>query len=138
MSNKRAPDTDPSSAWLDLKNGGVWLAAARKWLQRNVPGGDSLMWGTSQPVSVSFVALQDDFAREVAVAAVEEERRKRARETLEIQDRWRLERENEKLRAALKHAIETCEVCISCPMKHSLPDEEIEVMRTNGEELLDE
>lgn len=59
-----------------LKHGGKWLGAARTWLQLNVKQGDSINWSSAQPVSVPFCDFED-FARHVAVAAIEEDRNKR-------------------------------------------------------------
>lgn len=63
---------------LELKKGGQWLGAARRWMQSNIPRGDSLTWGSSELVQVPFGSLEE-MARRVAVAAVLEDRRKRAR-----------------------------------------------------------
>lgn len=57
----------------ELQRGGEWLAAARTWMQSNIIGGDTLKWGSGEPVRVSFYKLED-FAREVAIAAVASER----------------------------------------------------------------
>ena len=62
----------------ELKKGGKWLGAARTWMQSNVRGGDVLTWGSSEMVSIPFCKLEE-LALQVAVAAVEEERRNQLR-----------------------------------------------------------
>lgn len=59
----------------ELKGGGEWLAAARKWMQSNIPGGDRMCWSSGEMVHVPFCKLED-FARSVAIAAVRAERHK--------------------------------------------------------------
>lgn len=61
----------------EVKGGGEWLAAARTWLQNNVRRGDSMSWSSTEQVSVPFCDLED-FAREVDIAAIEQDRKKRA------------------------------------------------------------
>lgn len=57
-----------------LKSGGEWLGRARAWLQSNVRGGDTLTWGSGQPVQIPFCKMEE-YALAVAVAAVAEDRR---------------------------------------------------------------
>lgn len=71
-----------SSVEEELKGGGNWLGAARRWIQNNIPRGDSIVWSSHENVSVPFNKLQE-LAQEVAIAAVEEDRQKR--ETLYVQ-----------------------------------------------------
>lgn len=56
--------------------GGQWLGKARGWMQSNVPRGDTLTWGSAQPVSIPFYKLED-LALQTAVAAVIEDRQRR-------------------------------------------------------------
>ncbi len=58
-----------------LRDGGEWLAAARRWMQNNIQRGDSLGWSDATLVQVPFCKLEE-LALKVAVAAVEEDRRK--------------------------------------------------------------
>lgn len=60
----------------ELKSGGQWLGAARSWMQSNIKNGDTLTWGSGEPVSIPFCKLEE-FAMRVAIAAIEEDRRKR-------------------------------------------------------------
>jgi len=64
-----------SEVLADLQKGGEWLGAARVWMQSNVRGGDSITWGSTEQVSVSFAALEA-LALRVAVAAVVDDRYK--------------------------------------------------------------
>lgn len=61
----------------EIKGGGEWLGAARTWLQNNVSGGDRLNWSSTENVSIPFCCFED-FARTVAAAAIEEDRKKRS------------------------------------------------------------
>jgi len=61
---------------LELKSGGEWLGAARSWMQSNIHRGDTLCWGSGEPVQLPFCKLEE-FALHVAAAAVAEDRRKR-------------------------------------------------------------
>lgn len=99
----RAPDAAEAALHEELSHGGPWLGAARGWAQRNIAHGDTLEWASREMVSVPFADLWE-LAEAVAEAAIIEERKARARETLDIRERWRLERENEQLRAALEQA----------------------------------
>lgn len=62
---------------LELKDGGEWLGAARRWMQSNIPRGDTICWGSAELVQIPFRELEG-FALRVAAAAVAEDRRKRA------------------------------------------------------------
>lgn len=94
LEKQRTPDADPDDIRLNIERGGPWLGAARRWSRRYV--GDYQRWSSTEPVSIPFVELWD-LARVVAEAAIREERKERARETLELKERWRLERENDRL-----------------------------------------
>lgn len=59
----------------ELKGGGEWLGAARSWMQGNIQRGDTICWGSGDLVSIPFCKLEE-FARHVAIAAVDEDRRK--------------------------------------------------------------
>jgi hypothetical protein len=59
----------------ELSKGGEWLGAARRWLQSNVKGGDTLCWSSGETVHIPFCKLEE-YALKVAVAAVAEERSK--------------------------------------------------------------
>ena len=61
----------------EVKGGGEWLGAARTWLQSNVRNGDSMNWSSMEQVSVPFCDFED-FAREVAIAAIKQDRKRRA------------------------------------------------------------
>ena len=67
----------------ELHKGGEWLCAARRWMQSNVRNGDMLTWGSGEPVTIPFWKLEE-LALRVAVAAVAEDRAKRARFNAEI------------------------------------------------------
>lgn len=60
----------------ELSRGGDWLGAARKWMQSNVPRGDTLGWSSYEPVTIPFCLLEE-LAERVAIAAVMEDRMKR-------------------------------------------------------------
>ena len=66
---------DHIKVYEELSQGGEWLGAARRWLQSNVLRGDTMFWSDPTPVSIPFCKLEE-FALRVAMAAVEEERRK--------------------------------------------------------------
>ena len=66
----------------ELKTGGEWLAAARRWMQSNIREGDTLYWSSAKLVEVPFCDLES-FALHVATAAVAEDRRKHAARKLE-------------------------------------------------------
>ena len=59
----------------EIKSGGEWLGAARRWMQENIRNGDTLMWNSAEPVHVPFCKLQE-LAQTVAAAAIVEERNK--------------------------------------------------------------
>ena len=59
----------------EVKGGGEWLGAARTWLQIHVRNGDSINWNSTEQVSIPFCDFED-FARVVAIAAIEEDRKK--------------------------------------------------------------
>jgi hypothetical protein len=65
-----------SVAW-----GGEWLGTARRWMQSNVKGGDTLTWGSNETVHIPFYKLEE-LAHEVAVAAIEEDRKRRSDATV--------------------------------------------------------
>lgn len=67
---------DYLSVYNKVSQGGAWLGKARRWMQSNVPRGDTLTWGSGVPVTIPFAKLED-FAREVAIAAVVEDRQER-------------------------------------------------------------
>lgn len=58
----------------EVCKGGPWLGAARTWLQNNIQDGDSINWDSTQTVSISVCDLEY-LAREVAIAAIEQERK---------------------------------------------------------------
>lgn len=60
----------------ELSKGGNWLGAARKWLQWNVKGGDTLSWNSTDDVSIQFNKFEE-LALVVATAAVAEDRKNR-------------------------------------------------------------
>lgn len=88
---------DYNSVLKELKIGGEWLGAARRWIQWNVQGGSILNWDSPATISFRFSDFTE-LAREVAVAAILQERKDRAR----LVDQWRkvisLEAENSALR----------------------------------------
>lgn len=61
--------------YAELQKGGAWLGAARSWLQSNIKNGDTLTWGSGEPVTVQFWKLEE-FAMRVAVVAVADERQR--------------------------------------------------------------
>lgn len=61
----------------EICGGGKWLGAARRWMQGNIKNGDTLCWSSNEAVQVPFCNLED-FARHVAIAAIAEDRAKRA------------------------------------------------------------
>lgn len=61
----------------ELKGGGAWLGEARKWMQSNVIGGDRLEWSSPEIIHLSFYKLEE-MAKQVAIAAVLEDRKKRS------------------------------------------------------------
>jgi len=61
----------------ELKGGGAWLGAARKWMQSNVVGGDRLEWSSPETIHLPFYKLEE-LAKQVAIAAVAEDRKKRS------------------------------------------------------------
>jgi hypothetical protein len=63
----------------DIEGGGIWLREARTWMQNNIRFGDTLTWSCSEPVTIPFSSLEK-FAKEVAIAAIAEDREKRERE----------------------------------------------------------
>lgn len=54
-----------------IRKGGMWLSSSREWMKSNVPRGDTLTWGSSEPVSIPFRKLED-LALRSANAAVNE------------------------------------------------------------------
>lgn len=66
---------------MELQQGGNWLGACRSWLQSNVHDGDRLTWGSGQLVSIPFCKFEE-LALRVAVAAIEEDRRKRVKQKI--------------------------------------------------------
>lgn len=62
----------------ELKSGGDWLGAARRWMQSNIHRGDTLCWSSGEMVSMPFCKLEE-LAQKVAIAAVAEDRRKHGR-----------------------------------------------------------
>ena len=69
---------DSIAIYQELKEGGAWLGAARGWMQSNIKNGDTLTWGSGETVHLPFCKLEE-FAMRVAIAAVEEDRRKQLR-----------------------------------------------------------
>lgn len=67
----------------ELKNGGDWLGAARRWMQRNIYKGDTIEWSSNEIVKVPFYMLEE-LAKTAAVAAVTEERQRVAKELARI------------------------------------------------------
>lgn len=61
--------------YTELRNGGEWLAASRRWLQSNIRNGDTLKWSSGEMVQLPFCKFEE-LAIKVATAAVAEERRK--------------------------------------------------------------
>ena len=59
----------------ELSGGGKWLGAAREWMQHNVIEGDRLGWSSNETIHLPFCKLEE-LAKEVAIAAVMEERKK--------------------------------------------------------------
>lgn len=80
---------DSIAIYNELKTGGAWLGAARSWMQSNVKEGDTLEWGSGKMIHLPFCKLEE-FAMRVAVAAVEEDRRKSSQ--LKSQPAWVLPR----------------------------------------------
>src|SRR6185437_5313276 len=72
---------------------GQYLAAARSWLQSNLPNGDRGTWGSGDLLTMSERQFEDAAAH-IAAAAINEDRQKRAHETERRHD-------PEALRAAL-------------------------------------
>lgn len=62
----------------ELARGGAWLGSAREWMQSNVKYGDTLTWGSDELIHIPFRKLEE-LAMEAAVAAVEEDRKKRVK-----------------------------------------------------------
>lgn len=54
-----------------MKEGGKWLAQARDFLQRRVPGGEDLIWGSEEPVRITVRQIEE-MAAEVAARAINE------------------------------------------------------------------
>lgn len=54
-----------------LSRGGKWLSYARRWMQSNIPRGDTMCWSDSTPVTIPFCKLEQ-LALEAAVGAVME------------------------------------------------------------------
>ena len=76
------PENEMTSAFLEeckfreeFSNGGPWLGAARTWMQSHIKNGDTMPWSSTEEITIPFFVLED-LAREVAIAAVREERRK--------------------------------------------------------------
>jgi hypothetical protein len=67
---------DYMEVYTKVSKGGAWISKAREWMQSNVPRGDTLTWGSGEPVMIPFYKLED-FAREVAIAAIIEDRKDR-------------------------------------------------------------
>lgn len=63
----------------EIRGGGKWLGKAREWMQWNISKGDSLEWGSNEPILIEFRKLEE-FAKEVAIAAIKEDREKREKE----------------------------------------------------------
>jgi len=61
----------------EIEGGGEWLGSARTWIQNNIRFGDSLTWSSTESVSIPFSSLEK-FAKEVAIAAIAEDREKQA------------------------------------------------------------
>ena len=59
---------------------GQYLAAARSWLQSNLPNGDRVTWGSGDLLTMSERQFEDAAAH-IAAAAINEDRQKRAHET---------------------------------------------------------
>ena len=74
---------DSIAIYQELKEGGAWLGAARGWMQSNIKNGDTLTWGSGETVHLPFCKLEE-FAMRVAIAAVEEDRRKQLRSNAEL------------------------------------------------------
>lgn len=49
----------PKNIVRKIEQGGEWLATARKWIQWNVNGGDTLVWSSREPVSLEFCKLEE-------------------------------------------------------------------------------
>ena len=108
----RAPDATVTRIEVeeDLRRGGSWLGAARNWLKWHVS--DTLQWDSPNFATIPFRRFEE-FAREVAVAAVVAEREDRARESIKLQELWegqravsrcdRLERDNRQLNEQVTH-----------------------------------
>ena len=60
----------------ELSKGGEWLGTARRWLQSNVKGGDTLCWSSGEAVHIPFCKFEE-FALKVATAAVAADRANR-------------------------------------------------------------
>ena len=54
------------------KQGGVWLGAARSWMQHNLVRGDSVEWGSHECLADMTPAKIEDLAATVAAAVMNE------------------------------------------------------------------
>lgn len=56
-----------------IKRGGKWLGAARTWMQWNRNNGDTVGWGSHEPLRPAMTAHDmEEYAAEVAIAAMQE------------------------------------------------------------------
>ena len=51
------------------EKGGKWLGAAREYLQWHVRGGDSCIWGSNEPLTLT-VSQIEEMASVIAAAAI--------------------------------------------------------------------
>lgn len=57
----------------DMSRGGVWLGAARKWMQWNKRNGSTVTWSSAEELRPSVTVREaEDMARRVAEAVYEE------------------------------------------------------------------
>ena len=75
---------DSIAIYEELKQGGEWLGAARRWMQSNVRNGDTLTWCSAEQVTLPFYKLEE-LAMRAAVAAVAADRAKKLRSNTEGQ-----------------------------------------------------
>jgi hypothetical protein len=59
----------------EIEGGGDWLGDARAWMQSNVRFGDTLTWSSTEDITIPFSSLEK-FAKEVAISAIAEDRKK--------------------------------------------------------------
>lgn len=77
------------SNFIDPRQGGKWLAAARSWLQWHTLNGDAVTWGSGQEIRPPMtVRMIEELVASVAEAAIKEYVEKQKKVEPLFPDEW--------------------------------------------------